>query len=414
MKRDDTKGKSGQMRITAPVGSLAAVAVVFCAPVVLFSQDVSNVTLPNTTITSGGYSYQANNSITANSFVIDSGARVTLQAGSTITLNPGFQALTGSSFIASVNPIFRPGSPLTTSAATNIAQDPTFTVNVLPQSGGSIAGGDIYLQAYGSNGSFHQCPINFAVSPSQLTMTDSGQEMPVPSGSTSVITNSTGECYITGSSAIGWTTTVSANSNGASLSLDITFPIAPSVQYPFTYVITEETYDSNGVLSPLEYLGTIAVSVGQPTLILTTAPSLVVAPENHYTQFQANLVGVNGFTSSTQITVANEPYSQTTIYLPDGTTYSPSGTDSYGNQTYSFPVQVNPLVNTGTQIIPWEIMSASYTVPGANSPQGLLVNITENQPSTIRQTLLNSVCPLDPIADELEAGNDCWAAASPR
>ena len=326
MKRDDTKGKSGQMRITAPVGSLAAVAVVFCAPVVLFSQDVSNVTLPNTTITSGGYSYQANNSITANSFVIDSGARVTLQAGSTITLNPGFQALTGSSFIASVNPIFRPGSPLTTSAATNIAQDPTFSVNVLPQSGGSIAGGDIYLQAYGSNGSFHQCPINFAVSPSQLTMTDSGQEMPVPSGSTSVITNSTGECYITGASAIGWTTTVSANSNGASLSLDITFPIAPSVQYPFTYVITEETYDSNGVLSPLEYLGTIAVSIGQPTLILTTAPSLVVAPENHYTQFQANLVGVNGFTNSTQITIANEPYSETTIYLPDGTTYSPNGT----------------------------------------------------------------------------------------
>jgi hypothetical protein len=88
------------------------------------------------------------------------------------------------------------------------------------------------------------------------------------------------------------------------VTLNLTFPIVSSVAYPYTYVVTEDSSDSNGVLSPLEYLGTLAVPEGTPSLILTTVPSPVVAPLGQWTTFQVNLVGVNGLTAANQLTLS--------------------------------------------------------------------------------------------------------------
>jgi len=69
-----------------------------------------NLTLQGT-ISSGPILEQAYGTITANSFLVNGSANVMLQAGNTIYLKPGFQAMAGSAgttFQASINPAIQP------------------------------------------------------------------------------------------------------------------------------------------------------------------------------------------------------------------------------------------------------------------------------------------------------------------
>ena len=67
-----------------------------------------NLTVGPTTMDSGTVLYTATSTITnsSNAFVVDNSASVTFQAGSSITLLPGFQAIAGSgnpTFLAIIN-----------------------------------------------------------------------------------------------------------------------------------------------------------------------------------------------------------------------------------------------------------------------------------------------------------------------
>jgi hypothetical protein len=75
--------------------------------------------------------------------------------------------------------------------------------NIAPPGASSIAGGDIYLQAFDNSGNLlHQCPVTFNVNPQVIAMSDSGQHMTLPSsGSIANSAQTTGvtESYVNGS-----------------------------------------------------------------------------------------------------------------------------------------------------------------------------------------------------------------------
>lgn len=382
------------MRITERAPLLATIAITLSAHFTLLAQEPANITLPTTTLTSGRYAYQASTSITANSFTVNGGATAIFQAGSTITLNPGFSALIGSSFNAYVNPIYTPGSPMSGHASSNSPE--TISFNVAPPGVQSIAGGDIYLQAFDANGNLlHQCPINYTVSPSLIIMTDSGQEMALPG--TASVTNATGECTVSGSAS-----TMSGGSTSVTASLYMTFSTAAIG----TYIVTVDTFDNSGNLSPLEYLGTLAVAQGSATLTLTTNPSPVSAPLNQQTTFSMTITGVNGFTNSDSVTLTQVGMWPGSTNIPSSVTLS---SNNNGNPSKTISVTITPTVNEGTPVY-------YYELNGYNSKSGnvaLWVQLTESQ--TITQGVTSNPAGLMVYIDGTECTTPCsqqWISGS--
>lgn len=100
------------LRNTRPV-LLLLVLVGFCP--CCFGQLPTDLSLPSETINSGSQVFQASNSITNSaSFVVQDSASVTLAAGSSIRLEPGFDAVAGSApftFFAVIDPNVGQGPP---------------------------------------------------------------------------------------------------------------------------------------------------------------------------------------------------------------------------------------------------------------------------------------------------------------
>jgi len=387
------------MRITERAPLLPIVVITLCAHMTVLAQEPSNITLPTTTLTPGRYAYQASNSITANSFTIPTSANVTFQAGSTITLNPGFSALTGSSFNAYVNPVYIPGTTMSGHATANSAEVIPFN-NIAPPGVQSVAGGDIYLQAFDNNGNLlRQCPISFLASPGLIVMTDNGQQLSLPgSGS---ITNGTGECTV---SAQG--TTITPGSTNVSLAMNMTFSAAAVG----TYVVTADTFDTTGDLSPLEYLGTVAVAQGSPTITMTAFPLPVVAPFNQATSFSVTITGLNGFTNSDTVTLTPVGPWPGSPGFPSSVTLS---SDNNGNPSQTimvpFTATSNP-VPLGADFY--------YEVNAYNSKSGtigLWVELQVPTSSTVTQTITSTPVGLIVTADGEPCTTPCtaqWVAGS--
>ncbi len=259
----------------------------------LRAQLPNSVTIPTTNVDSGNYSYQAGTSITANNFTVNASApqtaNVVFHAGSSIILNPGFyaKAVNGTAFTAYVNPAFNSGSVSTGSASAY--QPETISFNIAPPSGYSIAGGDIYLQAFDNNGNLlHQCPVSFTANPAVVGMSDSGQQMPLPGVSPiSNLNQTTGvsECTINPSG-----TSIGTPSSSVTVNLNMTF-MAGAVG---TYYISADTFDSSGNLSPLEYVGTLTVSISTPIITMTTNPTVLAADVGHSASFAATFTRLYG------------------------------------------------------------------------------------------------------------------------
>src|SRR5579863_5817144 len=108
----------------------------------LWAQIPANLTLPNTTITTGAATYEATSSISANSgFTVNGPGSVTFQAGSTITLGPGFTAVGAGAqpaFVALVSTIASQANfsfSLPSAESVNLGQTATVQGTITPASG---------------------------------------------------------------------------------------------------------------------------------------------------------------------------------------------------------------------------------------------------------------------------------------
>jgi hypothetical protein len=280
-------------------------------------------------------------------------------------------------------------------ATTNSSE--TITFNIAPPGVQSIAGGDIYLQAFDNNGNLlHQCPMNFLASPGLIVMTDNGQQMTLPSSGS--ITNATGECTVYGTS-----TTITAGSTSVSAALNMGFSSAAVG----TYIVTVDTFDSTGDLSPLEYLGTVAVALGSPTLTLTAFPLPVLAPLNQQINSSVTITGLNGFTNSDVVTLTPVGPWPGSPGFPASVTLS---SDDNGNPSQTIVVPFTATSN------PAGGGAYYYEVNGYNSKSGtiaLWVVLQVTTGSTVTQTITSSPVGLIVFADGEPCTTPCPAQWTP-
>jgi hypothetical protein len=275
--------------------------------------------LQNITVGTGTATYEAASTIDATTFVVGSSstqASVYLQAGTSITLQPGFHVFPGSTFYGYIAQPPTLQNQLNGSQTTGASNAQNISVTLPdPEGPSAIAGGNITFLITDAYGNItQQCPIGFTVNPALISLADatsSNQSMTLP-GSGSI---SDSVCAITAISNSNPSVTV--GSGGVTVTVNLTFFAAG------TYQVIANVFDGSGVLSPWATMGTWTVTQAIPTFTMSApSPSSLTLVTGGTTTFTETFQPQNGFNSSVSLSYSGGP---------SGLTFSPSSLNVSGS-----------------------------------------------------------------------------------